>query len=124
MNKTMIALATVSALALAGAAHAACSYPRPPAKLPDGNTATMEEMMEAQKAVKKYDADINAYVACLKLEHDKQLSEDGDALTDDQKKYMARLQVQKHNAAIDELESVAARFNEQVKAYKARNEKK
>lgn len=124
MNKTMIALATVSALALAGAAHAACSYPRPPAKLPDGNTATMEEMMEAQKAVKKYDADINAYVACLKLEHDKQLAEDGDALTDDQKKYMARLQVQKHNAAIDELESVAARFNEQVKAYKARNEKK
>ena len=31
-----------------------------------------------------------------------------------------RVEVQKHNAAIDQLQSVADRFNEQVKVYKAR----
>jgi hypothetical protein len=120
----MLALISVVALLGAGAAHAACSYPRAPQKMPDGNSASMEEMVEAQKAVRKYDADINAYVACLKLEHEQQLAQDSDALSEDQKKYMARLQVQKHNAAIDELEAVAARFNEQVKVFKAKNEKK
>jgi hypothetical protein len=122
----MKAFVLITAIALygAGAAHGACSYPRAPGKLPDGNTATMEEMVEAQKAVRKYDADINAYIACLKLEHEQQLAKDADALTEDQKKYMARLQVQKHNAAIDELETVAMRFNEQVKVFKAKNEKK
>jgi hypothetical protein len=116
--KLFVSLA-VLALSLAGAAHAACTYPRPPQKIPDGGTATKEEMIEAQRAVKKYDAEINAYLACLKLEHEQQLESDA-ALTEEQKKYMARLQVQKHNAAIDELEAVATRFNEQVKAFNAR----
>ena len=107
---------------MAGAAHAACTYPRPPQRLPDGNTATKAEMIEAQRVVKKYDADINAYLACLKLEHEQQFAKDA-AMTEEQKKYMARLQVQKHNAAIDELESVASRFNEQVQVFNARNEK-
>jgi hypothetical protein len=120
----MLVSISVVALLGAGAAHAACTYPRAPQRIPDGNSASMEEMVEAQKAVRKYDADINAYVACLKLEHEQQLAQDSDALTEDQKKYMARLQVQKHNAAIDELETVAARFNEQVKVFKAKNEKK
>ncbi|MGH8285603.1 MAG: hypothetical protein ACRETT_07535 [Steroidobacteraceae bacterium] len=112
------------ALSAVGAAHAACSYPRAPEKLPDGNTATMEEMMAAQKAVRQYDADINAYVACIKLEHAQSVSQESSGLTEEQKKDRERVQVQKHNAAIDELEAVAARFNEQVKAFKVKNEKK
>ena len=118
--------ATLFAVALlaAGAAHAACSYPRPPEKLPDGNTASKEEMVAGQRAVKQYDTDINAYIACLKLEHEQQLAREDSALTEEQKKYMERLQVQKHNAAIDELEAVAARFNEQVRAFNTKNGKK
>ena len=120
--KLFVSIAGI-ALSAAGAAHAACSYPRAPEKLPDGNTATMEEMIAAQKAVRQYDADINAYVACIKLEH-AQSSQESAGLTEVQKKDRERVQVQKHNAAIDELEAVAARFNEQVKAFKAKNEKK
>jgi hypothetical protein len=111
-------------LLAAGAAHAACSYPRPPDKLPDGSTASKEEMVAGQRAVKKYDTDINAYIACLKLEHEQQLAQQDAPITEEQKKYMERLQVQKHNAAIDELEAVAARFNEQVRAFNTKNEKK
>lgn len=116
--------AAVIALAAAGNAYGACTYPQPPQRIPDGNTATLEEMQEAGKAVRQYNADINAYVDCLKLEHDQSVAKNSAQLTDEQKKEMERMQVQKHNAAIDELESVAARFNEQVKVFKAKNDKK
>jgi hypothetical protein len=121
--KALISIAVLG-LAAAGSAYGACSYPQPPTKMPDGNTATMEDMQAAAKAVRQYDADINAYVACLKLEHDQSVAKDGASLSDDRRKEMERMQVQKHNAAIDELESVAARFNEQVKVFKAKNDKK
>jgi hypothetical protein len=37
---------------------------------------------------------------------------------------MQRMEAQKHNAAIDQLQSIADRFNEQIKVYKARTDKK
>jgi len=123
--KALLALAATAALT-AGPAYADCSYPAPPEKLPDGNTATLEEMVNAQKAVKEYDKAINAYVACLKLEHDSAVTKIGDKPTADERKKledMERVEVQKHNAAIDQLQSIADRFNEQVKMYKAKSDK-
>jgi hypothetical protein len=120
------ALATISA----GTAHADCSYPPPPDHLPDGNTATLQEMVAAQKAVKDYDKAINAYVACIQLERNDavaKVAKPGEKPTAEQKKAMddmERVEVQKHNAAIDQLQSVADRFNEQVKVYKAKNSDK
>ncbi len=111
--------------ALAGPAFADCSYPPPPAKLPDGNTATMQEMLDAKKAVTQYNKDINAYVACIKLEHDAAVTKVGDKPTPEQKADMARMEqveVQKNNAAVDQLQSIADRFNEQVRIYKAKHD--
>jgi alkanesulfonate monooxygenase SsuD/methylene tetrahydromethanopterin reductase-like flavin-dependent oxidoreductase (luciferase family) len=104
-------------------AYADCTYPRAPASLPNGTTATMEEMVEGQKQVKQYMADMDVYLKCL----------DGDKsalpadATDEQKKEHARLEairVQKHNAAVGEMETVAERFNEQLRAYRERQPKK
>ena len=126
--KAFLALAAATAFS-AGTAYADCSYPTPPDHLPDGNTATLQEMVEAQKAVKQYDKDINAYVACIQLERNDaigKVAKPGETPTADQKKAMddmTRVEVQKHNAAIDQLQSVADRFNEQVKVYKAREKK-
>ena len=125
--KMLFALA--AGAALAGPVYADCSYPTPPDKLPDGNTATLEEMVTAQKAVKEYDKAINAYVECLKLEQQAAETKAGDKekMTPEQKADMERLErllVQKHNAAIDQLQSVADRFNEQVRVFKAKNDKK
>jgi hypothetical protein len=121
--KTLVFLA--AAVSLTGApAYAACTYPKAPDSAPDGNTATLEQMVAAQKAVKTFDQEIVAYTNCIKLEHDATLSKDGEKLSEDQKAEMSRVQVQKHNAAVEESESVAARFNEQVKIYKAKNAKK
>src|ERR1700753_367840 len=119
-----LAIASVAVLS-AATAYADCSYPPPPGHLPDGNTATLQEMVEAQKAVKEYDKAINAYVACIQLEHDDalKLAKPGETPTPEQKKAMDEIVVRKHNAAIDQLQSVADRFNEQVKVYKAKNDK-
>jgi hypothetical protein len=121
--KTLVFLA--AAVSLTGApAYAACTYPKAPDNAPDGNTATLEQMVAAQKAVKTFDQEIVAYTNCIKLEHDATLSKEGEKLTPEQKAEMERVQVQKHNAAVEESEAVAARFNEQVKVYKAKNAKK
>ena len=118
----MKALFAITALAaLAGPVYADCSYPPPPTKIPDGNTATMDEMVEAKKAVTQYNKDINAYVACIKLEHETAVTNAGDKLTPEQKADMERMEVQKNNAAVDQLQSIADRFNEQVRIYKAKN---
>jgi hypothetical protein len=127
--KALTAIAATAVLS-AGTAYADCSYPTPPEHIPDGNTATMQEMVEAQKTVKEYDKAINAYVACIQLERDDavgKLAKPGETPTAEQKKAMQdmeRVEVQKHNAAIDQLQSVADRFNEQVRVYKAKNSDK
>jgi hypothetical protein len=119
----MKALFAITALAaLAGPVYADCTYPPPPSKLPDGNSATMEEMLEGKKAVTQYNKDINAYVACIKLEHESAVTNAGDKLTPQQKADMEKMEVQKNNAAVDQLQSIADRFNEQVRLYKAKND--
>jgi hypothetical protein len=35
---------------------------------------------------------------------------------------MEKIEVQKNNAAVDQLQSVADRFNEQIRIYKAKND--
>ena|SRR3984957_2937747 len=115
----MKALFSLAAIALCAApVHAACTYPTAPAKLPDGATATMAEMVAAQKAVKQFDEQINAYTACIKLEEDAQLK--GDKLTAEQKKAIEAQQAQKNNAAVDEDQAIADRFNEQIRIFKAK----
>lgn len=124
LNMKMYPLIAVAALLAAGPAVGACIYPKAPANLPDGNTATKDEMLEGAKAVKAYDAEIKAYTDCLKLEHDESMAKEGANLTKEQREERERIQVQKHNAAVDELQAVAERFNEQIRAFNARQKKK
>jgi hypothetical protein len=111
----------VMALAVATAtAYADCPYPQAPTKIPDGATATLEEMVAGQKAVGEYQKAINDYTACIDKELDDQIAKGGDKLKADDKKKMQQVEAQKHNAAVDQLQAIADRFNEQVKVYKAR----
>ncbi len=121
--KALSAMALAAALT-AGPVYADCPYPPAPDKLPDGASATLEEMVEGQKAVKAYDKAINDYVACIDRELDEAIKKGGDQLKPQQKTDMQHVEAQKHNAAIDQLQSVADRFNEQVKVFKARTDKK
>lgn len=125
--KALYSLAALAALA-SGHAYAACTYPTAPAQIPDGNTATLEQMVAAQKTVKEFDQAIGAYTSCLKLESDAALAQvaqgqDDEKKKEEQKKELERVQVQKHNAAVEADEALAARFNEQLKVFKAKNKK-
>ena len=121
--KAWIPLTLVFALGAAANGHATCTYPRAPDALPDGATATKDQMVAAKQDVGRYNIEMNAYLDCLKLEMDtatpkdpKKLSAEEKKRSDDQQKIL----VQKNNAAVDELQAVVGRFNEQLKIYKAK----
>jgi hypothetical protein len=118
--KAFLAIALTSAL-ITLPVYADCPYPQAPAKLPDGATATLEDMIAGQKAVQAYEKAINDYNACIDKGLEEQIAKAGDQLKPEEKAKMQQLEAQKHNAAVDQLQSVADRFNEQVKIYKARN---
>ena len=115
--KALLAIAFATATA---AAYADCPYPQAPTKIPDGATATLEQMVAGQKEVNAYQKAINDYTACIDKELDDALAKGGDKLKPEQKQDMQRVEAQKHNAAVDQLQAIADRFNEQVKVYKAR----
>jgi hypothetical protein len=118
--KALLVLAAAAALS-AGTAYADCPYPAPPDKLPDGASATLQDMLAGQKAVADYNKAINDYVACIDKAVENSIASAGDKLKPEQKADMQRVETQKHNAAIDQLQSVADRFNEQVKVFKAKS---
>jgi hypothetical protein len=121
--KALVAIAAVAALA-AGTAYAECPYPPPPEKVPDGNTASLDDMVAAKKAVTAYDAAIGTYLDCIKQEHQDAVAKAGDKLTDKQKQDLDHMETERHNAAVAQLQSVADRVNEQIRVYKAKNAKK
>lgn len=96
------------------AAHADCAYPKAPAAIPNGATASEQEMLGAMHAFKAYDADVKSFGACLEQETKEKAA--GTA----QLMQLKTMQTKKLNAAVDELQSRAKEFNEQVRAFKAR----
>jgi len=117
--KAFLAMGFIAALAMSPL-HADCTYPPPPDKLPDGASATLEEMLAGQKTVNAYQKAVNEYISCIDKELDDKISKAGDKLKPEQKVDMQKIEAQKHNAAVDQMQSVADRFNEQVKVYKTR----
>jgi hypothetical protein len=115
----------LTALILAGGlaaaqANAACDYPVAPGKFPDGSQATKDEMLAAKKSVVKYNGEMETYLTCIKTEYDAKVAAETSA-TADQKAEMQKAQDQKHNAAVEEVTAVTDRFNEQLRAWKAKN---
>jgi hypothetical protein len=121
--KAWIPLTLVSVFGLAAHAQATCSYPASPAAPPNGNTASKDEMLAAKHDFDRYNGEMNVYLDCLNLEKEA-VPKDASKMTPDEKKKAdqeQRILVQKHNAAVDELQAVVGRFNEQLKVYKAKN---
>jgi hypothetical protein len=103
-----LTLALVASLALSGNAFAECSLPPAPSKVPDGSTAAEAEMIAAMQTLKRYDADVTTYLKCLEFEAR-------------QNRVSKEEQSRKHNTALEQLQSIAAKFNEQVRVFKAKS---
>lgn len=111
------------ALFMAAAANAECSYPKEPANTPDGATATQEQMVEGMKSVKEYNGQVTAYLSCLEGEMKARVDAAGPDAPAEQIEQIKAIHTKRHNAAVEALEQHAARFNEQVKTFKARDKK-
>lgn len=115
LNAVILGMGLAAAQAFAG-----CDYPTAPGKFPDGNQASKDEMIAAKKVVVQYNNDMTAYLDCIQKEFDEKVAGLANA-TPEQKAEMQKMQDQKHDAAVDELQAVAARFNEQLRTWKAKN---
>jgi hypothetical protein len=82
-------------------------------KIPDGKNSTMDQLLAAQGEVKGYMAAMQTYLACIDME--------ADAKGADAPAEYKSMMVDRHNAAVAEMEQIATAFNEQVKAFKAAN---
>jgi hypothetical protein len=111
-------------LLMAAAANAECTYPKEPANVPDGATATQDQMVEGMKAVKEYNTQVTNYLSCLEQEMNARVEAAGPDAPADQIEQIKAIHNKRHNAAVDALEQQAARFNEQVKVFKARDKDK
>ena len=113
---TSIALALITAAPIA----AACDYPTR-ANIPDGATASKDDMLAGQQSVKSYMAAMEEYLACI--DQEEKITVAGmTELSEEEKAARDAALTKKHNAAVEEMELTAARFNEQVRAYKAQSE--
>lgn len=121
MFKTAALFAVIVAGLAAVPAYAACTYPRAPDRLPDGASSTVEEMVAAQKLVRQFDADITTYTACLQTEVD--AASKDPAIDPERLKELDAMRLKKHNAAVDDAQALADRFNEQIRVFKARTKK-
>jgi cellobiose phosphorylase len=121
--KSLLAAAALAALTLAPA-YADCTYPKPPANLPDGNVATLAQMLAAQKSVQAYNGTMNTYLTCIKKQSDATIAKQSLKLTKKQIKSLEIMEIQRNNAAVDQLQKVAKRFNAQVRIYQKKHAKK
>ena len=103
----------IGSLGYAQWALADCNYPTINFVIPNGATATMENMVAGQTNFKSYNADMEAYLTCLDSELSK-VSKDLDNYLEIQD-----FSDSKYNAAVEELTEAANQWNEAVRAYKA-----
>ena len=100
-------------LAFSSISFAECGRPEKPV-LPDGAVSDLAAMVEGQKTAKAYVAGTEAYLECLAAEGEAAGGEE-ESNAEEQ-----AARVDAHNAAVEEMEVVAAEFNEEIREYKAK----
>jgi hypothetical protein len=118
MNKLMNTAVFVVLLFLAQSA-VACDYPARVNNVPDGNSATRDEMIAGKKAVQQYLAEMEDYLSCIEAEEAEAVIAIG-AVDDETKRQRRSTFDKKYNAAVEEMNLVAEKFNIQLRAYNAK----
>lgn len=97
---------------LVAAGALACETPTM-VEVPDGATATTEEMVQARQQVTEYVAAMEEYLACV--------NDEIETAGEDAPEEFKALMIQRHNVAVSEMETVAGAFNEQLRAFREAN---
>jgi hypothetical protein len=109
--KVLASCLLISTSLFATAALANCDMPSLIATIPDGATATEDELLSVQAAVQAYIAAMDDYIAC----ENEELSANGDDPAAD---YLFLMSTRIETAR-NEVDAVATRFNDQVNAFRA-----
>ncbi len=104
-------LSSVAQDSASGELAGKCEYPTQP-PIPNGRKATEAELVAAQKGMKAYLAEGDAYIACLTEVENSW----GDDATDEQKAIIVLF----NNKVVDDMQAVADLFNAAVRAYKGK----
>lgn len=102
------------AMLAAGPALAQSQCERPaPVTIPDGASATLDDMLEAQSGVRDFLSAMEAYLECV----------NGviESATEETPPETRNGWIENYNGAVGEMESVANRFNEERVAYQQAN---
>jgi len=75
-----------------------CHGPSAPSNFPDPSTATDQDILAAQQSVKQYLSDMESALKCMDSAHNDSA----------------------HNAAVDDMQKIATKFNTVLRAYKSR----
>lgn len=115
VTATAAAVLLLSLLALPVSARADCTAPAGAVQIPDGTTATRDQMVAAQRAVKAYDTAVKNYGDCLQHELDAKVAGGGN------KEQLEAQYDRLNNAEVDKLQRLAGKFNDELRAFKAKN---
>ena len=102
--KALLPLSIVATL-MAAPAFAGCVAPLNDIRIPNGNKATMDEIVAANYALQENTTEVEAYAHCLKAEQQAKIASE----------YVNRLKVEN-----DKLQNLADRYNEEVRNFRAR----
>ena len=97
----------------------ACDYPHR-ADVPDGTTASKDEMIAGQRGIKTYMGAMEEYLSCIEATEQKTVAGRDDP-DEEAKQQRIEMLNKKYNAAVEEMNLVAEEFNVQVRAYKERS---
>ena len=109
-------------LILSSSLALACDYPARP-YIPEGETATKDDMLTAKNAVQDFLADVDEYLRCVEEEEQRAITaipEEARDTSDIQAREQALNR--KFDAANEEKALVGEQFNKEVRAYNAKRQ--
>src|SRR5262245_7447913 len=86
---------------------AECTLPPPPSKIPDGATASDEEMQAIMSTMAHFESDVESYVKCLAFEAS-------------QGRLSSQNQISQQTAALERHQATMNLYNAQMRLYMAR----
>lgn len=120
MNR-VIKNSILAVLILAFGPALACEYPNRP-HIPDGSTATKDDLLAGKSAVQTYLTSVDDYLNCVDAEAQAAVRKIGES-DPEMVKRRNKLLDQKFDAANQEKELVGEQFNQQVRAYNEQRNK-
>ena len=118
MNTASKCFVSILAVALTTIAlpAAACEYPARP-EIPDGATASKDEMLAASSSVKDYLAEVDEYLTCIEKQETDAVEAMAEKPGDDELRRRNDMLNKRFDAANEEKALVGEMFNQQVRAF-------